>query len=69
MIDYKEMTVQIGPNKGVIDRFELWWQTPFGMCGTLEEAKEKLATVDMPFELLRPVPIVICKNGLYEVIL
>jgi len=69
VIDYNEMTIGIGNNKGKIAHFEIWWQTPFGTCGSFEEAKEKLKSVDMPLEILRPVVAVICENGLYEIIL
>lgn len=69
MIDYNNMVVTIGLNNGDIDHFEVWWMTPFGMCQTLSEAKDKLTEKEIPFDVLRPLPVAVCKNGLFEPLL
>ena len=68
MINYDEMTLTLGPNGGNITSFEVWWMTPFGLA-KFEDAKAKLKESDIPLSVLRPVTVVMCDNGLYEVIL
>lgn len=67
MINLKEMKVDLGAGQiGDIIRFDTWWNTPFGMLSSLEAAKIKMEENVMPYELIRPITVAVCKNGLYE---
>lgn len=66
MIDYTDMTITLGTNRGKIARFEVWFITPYGMFPNVEEAKTKMAINDLPLDLLRPISVAICDNGLFE---
>ncbi len=69
MIDYKEMVLTIGTNSGQVISFDTWWMTPFGICGSLDEAKRALDSRELPYDILRPITVAVCSNGLYEPII
>jgi hypothetical protein len=70
MIDLEKMEVQIGPNGGKIIQFVTWWVVPtFGMAQDLDEAKKVMGDNGLPFNVVKPVTVAICDNGLYEVML
>lgn len=66
MIDFNDMTVTIGRKKGIITNFEVWWMTPIGLAETLQDAKDKLTELNIPFDVLKPLVVAVSENGLYE---
>lgn len=70
MIDLDAMTVVIGPNGGKIIRFDTWWVIPtFGMTQDLADAKQIMTDNGLPFNIVKPITVAVCDNGLYEVML
>ena len=64
------MSVKIGTNEGRISHFDTWWVVPsFGLFQTLDDAKKVLGENGIPTNMVKPVTIAICENGLYEPIL
>lgn len=52
-----------------IAHWEVWFQTPKGLCETLDEAVEVCKSLDMePDAIIRPVPVAITAHGNYEII-
>ena len=65
MVDLEKMTVQIGPNGGNIIRFDTWWVVPtFGMTQTLDDAKQVMSENGLPFNVVKPITVAVCDNGL-----
>lgn len=68
MVDRRnQRLIQGGKNEPIV-RFEVWWQTPFGLFLDIKEAIKKLDETDMDIEgLIRPVSVAVGTTT-YEVI-
>lgn len=65
MLDYKKMEA----HGGKITGWGIMFQTPFGLCDTLEQAVERVEEVDMIPELvIKPVAVAITERS-YEVVI
>lgn len=46
-----------------IKRWDVWFQTPFGLCTTLDEAVAKVKELDMnPNMVIIPIPIAVSES-------
>jgi hypothetical protein len=62
-------TITLGNSKYAMEKFEVWWSTPFGLFPDLNEAIKKCQELDMDPELmLAAVPVAIHSCGVYEVL-
>lgn len=69
MIDYENKEVVINGIRGLIEKWEVQFSTPFGICKTLDEAIEVCKKNDLlPALCIRPIPLV-HGAGSYEPIL
>lgn len=70
MVDLDRMTVTLGAQTQDIMSFETWWVVPgHGMATSLDDAKKAMLETGLPFNLVKPVTVALCKGGLYEVML
>lgn len=62
MIDIVQGTITLGGETHEIHRFEVWWQTPFGLVEERTEAIARVSEAGLDLDarlVLRPVPIAI----------
>ncbi len=66
MIDFKNGTIL--SNGDLIQKWVVWFRSPFGLHDTLKEAKEKVESIDGdPNLLIQPVAVAVSASGLYEI--
>ena len=63
MISKTQKTVTISGKTERILRFEVWFQSPFGLYSDLDEAVMRVAAADMDIELaIVPVSVAVCET-------
>jgi hypothetical protein len=51
-----------------IEKWEVWFQTPFGLINDFKEAKQRVESADLdPDSTIVPVPVAI-SGGVYEIV-
>lgn len=74
MIDLENNQVIVHDKDGnsevmMIEKFEVWFQTPFGLTSNLNTAIAKVKSEDYPIATIRCVPVAIADAGdYYEII-
>lgn len=68
MVILDEGVIVRGTIRARIIGFEVWWVTPYGLCETIQEAKEKMDAVGAEMQLtVKPCPVAIGENRItYE---
>lgn len=66
MISLVENTLVQGGKIECIEKWEVWFMTPFGVSPDYKEAEARLKEIDIPVSVIRPVPVAISKS-MYEV--
>lgn len=68
MVDLKNQTIILEKRTNPIERWEVWFMTPFGLCDDFETAKQRLKDNDLDPDLcIVPVPVAI-SGDIYEVV-
>src|SRR5262245_39553785 len=63
MIELRNSRIVWNGKQLPIQRFEVWFLTPFGMCKLLEEAVQRCVMVDLDPEFnVVPIPVAIAEN-------
>lgn len=68
VIDLNNGVIVRGEKRTRIIGFEVWWITPYGLCESIHEAKEKMTEVGADMQLtVKPCPVAIGENRIdYE---
>lgn len=68
MYNLVEKTITLDGHTEPIVRFEVWFQTPVGLCTNVDIAVQALESMDFdPRISMVPVTVAIASNTLYEV--
>lgn len=68
MVNIAANEIVIKGQSEVIESWEVWFQTPFGLYATIQEAKDRVQSSDLDPDLVCvPVPVARSRN-LYEVV-
>jgi hypothetical protein len=68
MVNMKEQEIHLAEKTHSIQRWEVWFMTPFGLLQTYEEAEKRLQGLDLdPDTCVLPVPVAI-SGDVYEVV-
>lgn len=68
MISLVEQSMQMVGQSEQIDKWVVWFQTPFGITPDLSEAIARCSQNDLDPELfVTPIPVVIGMSGRYEI--
>jgi hypothetical protein len=60
--------IKLGKKIEEIQKFEVWWISPKGLHGTLEEAKTVCKELDLESIMIKPVCVAV-SSSTYEVML
>lgn len=68
MVDLKNQCIILRNETVPIEKWEVWFMTPFGVCEDFKTAKERVATNDLdPDTCIVPVPVAISGRH-YEIV-
>ena len=67
MFDLAKGTLKFGSDENPITRWDVWFQTPFGLVTDRAEAVALCEANDFPSNVIVPVPIALDSEGNYEV--
>ena len=68
MVNLADGTMCVNREMQNISSYVVWFQTPKGLCVSVEEAMKVVAELDMGEMAIKPVPVAIGDKSDYEVL-